>query len=91
MKKICSCIILVILICALILIISDACARNNAKSEINNNRMILVESRNDPTGYSIYYDKFTNVMYFYSYNGGLSPIYNSDGSLYLYGTPKCVG
>lgn len=56
----------------------------------NVSRMVMVEYVENGN-MQIYYDKYTNVMYVYNYRGGFSPIYNADGSLYLYGTPKSVG
>lgn len=35
-------------------------------------------------GYVIYYDRYTKVMYIGSNNGGIRPMYNSDGSLLLW-------
>ena len=34
--------------------------------------------------YGVYYDLETKVMYIISYHGGVSPLYNADGSLKLY-------
>lgn len=36
------------------------------------------------TVYGVYYDLETKVMYIISYHGGMSPMYNADGSLKLY-------
>ena len=34
--------------------------------------------------YEVYYDLETKVMYIIAYHGGISPLYNADGSLKLY-------
>ena len=60
------------------------------KNSSDTSRMILVEYI-EGGNMQIFYDKYTNVMYVFNYKGGFSPIYNADGSLYLYGTPKSVG
>lgn len=39
------------------------------------------------TGYALYYDKSTKVMYMFvkhGYGAGLTPMYNADGTLKLY-------
>lgn len=84
--------VLIIILC-FVLVLLSACSLTKIKtvkepSDIS--RMILVESIRGGD-IQIFYDQYTNVMYMYSYKGGFSPIYNADGSLYLYGTPKSVG
>ena len=60
------------------------------KDPPDSSRMVLVEYI-EGGNMQLFYDKYTNVMYMFNYRGGFSPIYNADGSLYLYGTPKSVG
>lgn len=88
MKKIIS----IMVICFLLaFLVSCSLTRiETVKKPDDISRMILVESINHGE-IQICYDKYTNVMYIYNYRGGISPIYNADGSLYLFGTPKSVG
>lgn len=86
--------IICIFLCILLIFMLSACVESAATQSglffNNGQRFILVdESPNSglPADVSIYYDSVTGVLYMYidgCYNGGITPLYNSDGSLMLY-------
>lgn len=52
--------------------------------EYYNDKMIVIENSNN---YIIVYDKETKVKYYIrcsNYRGGITPLYNADGTLQLY-------
>lgn len=84
--------VLIVVLCFIFVFLS-ACSltkMEKIKEPDNVSRMRLVESIQGGN-MQIFYDQYTNVMYMYNYRGGFSPIYNADGSLYLYGSPRSVG
>ena len=53
----------------------------------NDSEHILVEVDSDEgryTNFNIYYDRDTKVMYILEYHGGVTPMFNPDGTLKLY-------
>lgn len=78
-------ILIVLIICC------AGCSKSYTAKEINNR--LSGEEEDKPEGFfisawyncengsEIVIDKRTHVMYFYVYHGGLSPLYNADGTL----------
>ena len=50
-------------------------------SNDQNRRIDIIETGNE---YCIFYDKDTGVQYLRYINGGITPLYNKDSSLYIY-------
>ena len=81
-------ILLVLLLIILIVYhvyVSLVTLNNTHKS--NDSEHILVEVDSDEgsyTNFNIYYDKDTKVMYILEYHGGVTPMFNPDGTLKLY-------
>lgn len=68
---------------------NDKISEEFSFTDEEDSRMILLE---DHLNYKLYFDKYTNVMYFYSNKNAIFyPVYNKDGSLHLYGTDRTVG
>ena len=85
MKKFIFLIILIFLIC----LVFTGCKKGDLSNHPEDfDRFVFVEKY---WNYGIMYDKFSNVMYFYGRDGHVTPIYNADGSLYLYTQPMTVG
>lgn len=80
MKKII--LIIACMICAAVL---TACNANYTKTNIITYFDYCFIKRNEWTGEVIFYDKNTGVMYYmYGTKGGITPIYNADGTLKIY-------
>ena len=86
--------IICIFLCFLLIFTLSACGKSTATQPgsffDDSPRFILVDRSVDfglAATVSIYCDSVTGVLYMYidgTYNGGITPLYNSDGSLMLY-------
>lgn len=87
--------IICIFFCILLIFTLSACGKSTATQPgsffDDSPRFILVDQSHNSglaaTTVSIYCDSVTGVLYMYidgCYNGGITPLYNSDGSLMLY-------
>lgn len=85
-------IIIPVIIVLIFLILLVGCNKSDSTNKDDFQRFAFIETHHNlGTDWAICYDKFSNVMYFYSRRGGFSPIYNADGSFYLYYTQPTVG
>ena len=57
------------------------CSSNNCRNSAEEH---MLETIYEDTEYEIFYDKDTKVMYCRAYRGGVTPMYNVDGTLRLY-------
>lgn len=82
----------VIMLVVINLFLMSGCARGEQPGIVfgEEDRFVLIDSNHHDMGnrdIDIYADTETGVMYIYVTNGnmsGLSPLYNSDGSLFIY-------
>ncbi len=79
-------VVVIILLILGVLFISHDNIPTNIVEEEKVNGESRIEIIEDGTGFTIFYDKVTSVVYFAPDRGGISPMYNTDGSLYLYGS-----
>lgn len=83
-------ILFIALIVAILVLSLGGCKQNKQNDDgIDEYRLVPIDSNtsNDYGYQKIYYDKDTRVMYVFVKNGkagGLSPLYNADGTLRLY-------
>lgn len=76
-------IILVLLIIAMVLCFLSCIIVKDADIETCN--IVMLERVSDGhASYTIMYDRYTKVMYVANYQGGITPLYNADGTLRLY-------
>lgn len=81
---------LVIVVIAILVLSLGGCKQNKQNDEgIDEYRLVPIDGNtgNDYDNQKIYYDKDTRVMYVFvkiGKAGGLSPLYNADGTLRLY-------
>lgn len=74
--------VIILLILGILFISHDDVPTNIVEEKVNNeSRIEIIENG---TGFTIFYDKVTNVVYFVPDEGGITPMYNSNGTLYLY-------
>lgn len=90
-KKIGTALLLAIIISTIffILVFAGEGIKNRIVNTANNKKdvhgFINVENGETKyTNYSIVYDYETRVMYIIEYRGGISPLYNADGTLRVY-------
>lgn len=72
--------VLAIILCATITLGVAGCGSNNCCNSVEEH--IIEIGRG--TEYKIFYDKDTKVMYYRAYRGGVTPLYNADGTLRVY-------
>ena len=75
--------VLAIILCMPITLGVVGCSSNNCH---NSAKEYMLETIDRDTEYEIFYDKYTKVMYYRAYRGGVTPLYNADGTLRV-----CVG
>lgn len=73
--------VLAIILCMSIALGVAGCGSNNRD---NSGKEHMVEIIDSSLNYKIFYDKDTKVMYFRADQGGVTPMYNTDGTLRLY-------
>lgn len=73
--------VLAIILCMTITLGVVECSSNNCRNSAEEN---MLETIDRDTSYEIFYDKDTKVMYYRAYRGGVTPMYNADGTLRVY-------
>lgn len=73
--------VLAIILCMSIALGVVGCNSNNCDNSDEEHMIAAIDSG---LNYKIFYDKDTKVMYFMLCNGGVTPMYNADGTLRLY-------
>ena len=73
--------VLAIILCMPIALGVVGCSSNNCRNSAEEH---MIETIYEDTEYEIFYDKDTKVMYYRAYRGGVTPMYNVDGTLRLY-------
>lgn len=73
--------VLAIILCMTIALGVVGCSSNNCR---NSTEEHMLETIGRDTEYEIFYDKDTKVMYYRAYRGGVTPMYNADGTLRVY-------
>ena len=72
---------LAIILCMTITLGVVGCGSNNRRNSAEEH---MLETIDRGTEYEIFYDKDTKVMYYRAYRGGVTPMYNTDGTLRVY-------
>lgn len=73
--------VLTIILCMTIALGVVGCSSNNCH---NSTEEHMLETIDGDVEYEILYDKDTKVMYYRAYRGGVTPMYNADGTLRVY-------
>lgn len=73
--------VLAIILCMTITLGVVGYGSNNCRNSAEEN---MLETIDRDTSYEIFYDKDTKVMYYRAYRGGVTPMYNADGTLRVY-------
>lgn len=72
--------------CLLCAVGLSGCTEDSTEPNIRSSFDYCLIENNPATCEKVFYDKNTGVMYYYlcTRNGGITPIYNSDGTLKIY-------
>lgn len=78
---------LLLLIIVVLLVVTMCCCTRKTKDmkTSKDSQLVMIETLYN--GYAtcyVYYDRHTKVMYFSQYEGGITPLYNADGTLRLW-------
>lgn len=73
--------VLAIILCMTIALGVAGCSSNNCRNSAEEH---MLETIDRDTTYEIFYDNDTKVMYYRAYRGGVTPMYNADGTLRVY-------
>ena len=73
--------VLAIILCMTIALGVVGCGSNNCRNSAEEH---MLETIGGDIEYEIFYDKDTKVMYYRAYRGGVTPLYNADGTLRVY-------
>lgn len=73
--------VLAVILCMSITLGVAGCNSNYCN---DSNEEHMIEIIDSTLNYKVFYDKDTKVIYFKAYQGGVTPMYNADGTLRLY-------
>lgn len=78
--------IIVLVTCLLCAVGLSGCDANHTETNISSYFDYCFIEYNPVTNEKVFYDKNTGIMYYYlcTRNGGITPIYNADGTLKIY-------